>query len=143
MDRGMMIVMVRAAGLAALVLAVSAQAQVPTVNIEATCQAAAGVMNLNMKREEANAPNEVDLCLATENGAYQQMIKNFAVFQSLNRNDCVQPRVYLPSYAEWLTCFEMNKAAQEGRQQQGQAMSNFATSAPVTLPPLRTLNLRF
>jgi hypothetical protein len=142
MDRAILRFIARAAALAALVFGQSAQAQVPTINILQTCQAAAGVM-LNLKPEGGIALNDVELCLDTENKARQQMISNSSTFQPSDQEGCIQTKVYLPSYAEWLTCFEMNKAAREGRQQQGLAMSNFARMAPVTLPPLRSLGLRY
>jgi hypothetical protein len=140
MDRAILKFIARASGLATLMFANSTQAQVPTVNIQATCQAAAGVM-LNFKGDGGTAPNDVELCLESENSARQQMITKLSIFQSRDQEGCIQTRVYLPSYAEWLTCFEMNKAVREGRQQQGQMMSNFAIMAPVTLPSVRSLGL--
>jgi len=140
MDRAIPRFIACAAGSAALVFAVSAHAQIPTVNIQATCQAAAGVM-LNFKADGGVALNDVELCLESENSAYQQMTKNLPTFQSRDQEGCIQTRAYLPSYAEWLTCFEMNKAVREGRQQQGQTMSNFAIMAPVTLSSVRSLGL--
>jgi hypothetical protein len=141
MHRAILRFIAGAGGLTALVFGQSAQAQVPTVNIQQTCQAAAGVM-LNFKGDGGIALNDVELCLDAENKARQQMI-NSSSFHSSDQEGCIQTKVYLPSYAEWLTCFEMNKAVREDRQQQGLPMSNFAKMAPVTLPALRSLGLRY
>ena len=53
----------------------TAQAQVPTINIRETCQAAAGVM-LNLSG--SSSQNDVDICLESENKAQQQMIKDWS-----------------------------------------------------------------
>ena len=45
---------------------------------------------------------------------------------------CIQTNVYLPTYVEWLTCIEMNKAVREARKSSGTPTAN--PNAPVTLP---------
>src|SRR5260370_1363202 len=92
------------------VLADTAQAQVPTINIRETCRAAAGVM-VNLMGG-STAQNDVDICLESEDKARQQIIKDWSTFEPSDRAGCIQPNVYLPSYIEWLTCFEMNKVDQ-------------------------------
>jgi hypothetical protein len=122
------------------VLAEIAQAQVPTVNIRETCQAAAGVM-VNLMGG-STAQNDVQICLEGENKARQQMIKDWSTFQPSDREGCIQTRGYLPSYVEWLTCFEMNKSVRDARQQQGRAMRDLTNAdGSVTMPPLRSLGI--
>jgi hypothetical protein len=122
------------------VLAETAQAQVPTINIRETCQAAAGVM-VNLMGG-STAKNDVEICLEGENKARQQMIKDWSTFQPSDRAGCIQTRGYLPSYVEWLTCFEMNKSVRDARQQQGRAMRDLTNSdGTVTMPPLRSLGI--
>jgi hypothetical protein len=122
------------------VLAETAQAQVPTVNIRETCQAAAGVM-VNLMGG-STAQNDVEICLEGENKARQQMIKDWSTFQPSDREGCIQTRGYLPSYVEWLTCFEMNKSVRDARQQQGRAMRDLTNAdGSVTMPPLRSLGI--
>jgi hypothetical protein len=122
------------------VLAETAQAQVPTVNIRETCQAAAGVM-VNLMGG-STAQNDVQICLEGENKARQQMIKDWSTFQPSDREGCIQTRGYLPSYVEWLTCFEMNKSVRDARQQQGRAMRDLTNAdGSVTMPPLRSLGI--
>jgi hypothetical protein len=92
-----------------------ARAQLPTINIQATCQAAAGVMVSLMGG--STQLNDVQICLEGEQKAREQMLRDWSNFQASDRADCVQPDVYLPSYVEWLTCIEMNKTVREARQQ--------------------------
>jgi hypothetical protein len=105
------------AGLAA-VLADPARAQVPTVDIQKTCQSAATAM---IGLGSPGSTRDEEICLKSENDARERMIKDWSSFESSDRKDCIQPKSYLPSYIEWLTCFEMNKNVREMRQR-GQAM---------------------
>jgi hypothetical protein len=94
-------------------------AQVPTIDVRATCRAASSVMTMLMGG--SSVQNDVEVCLEGENKAHQQIVKDWSTFTSSDRASCVQPRVYLPSYVEWLTCFEMNKVVRQARDQ-GQGM---------------------
>jgi hypothetical protein len=134
------------AGLAAAVvagfmtfMADPARAQVPTIDIQATCQAAAGVMtNLALG---GTGTNEVQICLDSENKAREQLVKDWSTFRDSDREGCIQTRVYLPSYIEWLTCFEMNKIVREAREQGRAVKSLTNTDGTMTLPPLSTLGI--
>jgi hypothetical protein len=100
------------AGLASVV-GDTARAQVPTIDIRATCQAAGKVtMSLN----SPGSGGDLDICMKSETDAQQLMTKNWSTFDPSDRAGCIQPKVYLPSYIEWLTCFEMNKVVREMRQ---------------------------
>ena len=116
------------------VSAVSAQAQVPTVNIDKTCRVASTAM-VNLS---GTSTDDVDICLKAENTAREQIIKDWSAFPASDRTFCVQPRVYLPSYVEWLTCFELNKVVHQLREQ-GKVMKDLFTTNPdgsYTLPKL-------
>jgi hypothetical protein len=97
----------------ACAVADTARAQVPTVDIRETCRAASKVtVSLN----SPSGGGDLDICMKSETDAQQQMIKNWSTFQPSDRAGCVQTKVYLPSYIEWLTCFEMNKVVREMKQ---------------------------
>jgi len=114
----------------------SASAQVPTIDIKATCQAAASVM-VNLMGG-STTQNDVEICMETENKAREQINKEWSTFRPSDREGCVQANVYLPSYVEWLTCFEMNKVVREARQQQGRGISGITNpDGSVTLPRVR------
>ena len=125
------------AGVIAAVMAAfphAAQAQLPTVNIKDTCRAAAGVMVSLMGG--STTQNDVEICLESEEKARQQILKDWSSYAASDRGFCVQANVYLPSYIEWLTCFEMNKVVREARKAQGTALPS--SSAFVTLPRVRS-----
>jgi hypothetical protein len=102
---------------------------VPTVNIAATCRAASSV---TVSLLGSTGTNDFQVCMDGENRARDQIIKDWSAFAASDRVGCIQSNVYLPSYIEWLTCMEMNKAVREARKTSGTPMPN--PSAPVTLP---------
>jgi hypothetical protein len=91
--------------------------QLPSVNIQETCRIASGVMVSLLGGNTTQ--NDVDICLETENKARDQIVKDWSSYQASDRSGCIQPAVYLPSYVEWLTCFEMNKVVREARASRG------------------------
>src|SRR5262245_41652772 len=100
----------------------AAQAQVPTINVQDTCRVAAGVtVSLGTP-----GVDDVKICTDSENKARDQIIKDWGSYPASDRAQCVQTRYYLPSYVEWLTCFEMNKVVREARQQRTQVPSGGA-----------------
>jgi hypothetical protein len=122
------------------VLAGSARAQVPTVDIKRTCQAAAAAM---VSLGSPGTARDEEICMKSENDARDRMIKDWSSFEASDRKDCVQPKGYLPSYIEWLTCFEMNKNVREMRQR-GQVMPPVLPTGRdgyLTLPKVRNGNV--
>ena len=97
----------------ACVVADTARAQVPTIDIRETCTAAAKV---SVSLSSPGGAGDLDICMKSETEAQQQLAKNWSTFQQSDRAGCIQTGVYLPSYIEWLTCFEMNKVVREMRQ---------------------------
>ena len=135
--------MVRAAILTAscfvVLFAEAAYAQVPKINVQETCRAAAGVMVGLMGG--STTQNDVAICVESENKARQQLIKDWSSYRPSDRAGCIQVNVYLPSYVEWLTCFEMNKSVREGRQA-GRSMSEITNpDGSVTMPPVSSLGI--
>ena len=132
-----------AAALVGLVLApapAQAQVEVPTIDTQATCRAAAAVM-ANLSIAGTPGTDEVQICLESEQKARDQLIKNWSSFQPSDREGCIQTRGYLPSYIEWITCFEMNKTVREAREQ-GRAVTALTNpNGTMTLPPLSTLGI--
>ena len=110
-----------------------ARAQVPTINIQETCRAAAGVM-VNLMGG-STTENDIKICVETENKAHDQIVKDWSNFQASDRQGCIDTRAYLPSYVEWLTCFDMNKVVREARQQQGRSMQTITNPDGTTTMP--------
>jgi hypothetical protein len=57
----------------------------------------------------------VDNCLRQEQGARQTIIDNWATYSTSDRQHCLNPKVYMPSYVEWLTCLEMYRDVRQLR----------------------------
>lgn len=87
---------------------------VPTVDIQKTCRAAASVTS------GTSTQRDIDICVSSEQKAREQMAKDWGQYAAGDKARCVQagPRVYLPSYVEWLTCLEMETAVKKIRDEQ-------------------------
>jgi hypothetical protein len=109
------------------------RAQIPNINIEETCRAAARAMVSLMGGTLSQ--NDFDSCMASEKNAHQQLLSGLASFQPSDRALCIQAGAYLPSYIEWLTCFEMSKTVREASKTQGTKPND--PSVIVTLPKVR------
>jgi hypothetical protein len=96
-----------------LVIAVALADSVPTVNIHNTCRAAASVTS------GTSVQTDIDICVSSEEKAREQMVKDWSQYAGVDKTRCVQagPKVYLPSYVEWLTCLEMESAVKRMRQE--------------------------
>ena len=81
--------------------------EVPTVDIQKTCQAAAGVMVSLLGGSTTD--QDVKGCLDSEQKAREQIIKDRATYSAVDKSRCMRTDVYLPSYVEWLTCLEMER----------------------------------
>ena len=75
---------------------------VPTIDIQKTCKAAAVVT------AGPSAQTDINICVSSEQKARDQLVKDWAQYAAADKTRCVQsgPRVYLPSYIEWLTCLD-------------------------------------
>ena len=103
-----------------------ARADVPTVDIENTYGVAATAMVQLMGGSSVDGDR--DICLGSERGARATLVKDWGSYPAQDRERCVQTRVYLPSYVEWLTCLEMERDVRKMRINQPNP------KAPVTLP---------
>jgi hypothetical protein len=75
----------------------------PTVDIRSTCRTSINaVVSLGGTYSET-----LDACLQQQNAALEQIKKNWAIYPATAKAHCIQPSGYMPSYIEWLTCFEM------------------------------------
>jgi hypothetical protein len=95
-------------------LVIAAADGVPTIDIQKTCKAAAVVT------AGPSAQTDINICVSSEQKARDQLVKDWAQYAAADKARCVQsgPRVYLPSYIEWLTCLEMETAVKKMRQEQ-------------------------
>src|SRR5256886_4681399 len=100
--------------------------EVPTIDIQKTCQLAAGAMVKLMGG--TTTEQDINACLDSEQKARDQIVKDLATYASADKVQCMRTDVYLPSYVEWLTCLEM------GRDVRKMEREDQFGSGPYTLP---------
>jgi hypothetical protein len=93
---------------------------VPTIDVQKTCRAAASVTS------SVTSQRDVEICASSEQKAREQMVKDWSQYAAGDKVRCVQagPKVYLPSYVEWLTCLEMETAVKKMREEQNTPASS-------------------
>jgi hypothetical protein len=107
----------------------STRADIPQIDIEETCRAAARAMVSLMGGSTTEQDRKA--CLDSEQKAREQIIKDQATYSSADKRRCMRTRDYLPSYVEWLTCLEMERDVRKMRQGEP------AATDTVTLPRVR------
>jgi hypothetical protein len=70
-------------------------------------------------------------CLDDENDARNQLNKDWAKFPASDKAQCIQPKVYLPSYVEWLTCLELTRDVKTMRKGRPRPTSSGIHECPV------------
>jgi hypothetical protein len=74
---------------------------VPKIDVKKTCRNAATVTGTLTQQD-------IDACIADEQGARDELVKNWSQFSAAARANCVHTSTdYLPSYVEVLTCLSM------------------------------------
>jgi hypothetical protein len=91
----------------AAALEAQARRDVPAIDIQKTCKAAAGAMVSLMGG--STTEQDVNACLDSEQKARDQIVKDQATYSAADKKQCMRTGVYLPSYVEWLTCLEMER----------------------------------
>jgi hypothetical protein len=89
--------------------------EVPAIDIQKTCQAAAGAMVTLMGG--TTSEQDINACLDSEQKARDQIVKDRATYSSADKKQCMVTGVYLPSYVEWLTCLEMERDVKKMQRQ--------------------------
>ena len=103
-----------------------ANAQAPSIDIVQTCRTVSSVTTA------ATTQQDVDYCLRSEQRALVQLTRSWNSFSDADKQQCVRPKVYLPSYVEWLTCLEMERDARKLRN--GEPILVGSDRLPVELP---------
>ena len=110
--------------LASTLVLAAASGGPPKVNIEATCRAS----EIEIKKVFGNDTMVTTSgCLMQENAALDELVKTWSTFTSADKASCVQPRGYMPSYVEWLTCLETRKELRRIRAQDKAARRGLET----------------
>jgi hypothetical protein len=78
---------------------------VPNIDIAKTCRNSATVTGTRTQED-------VDACIVDEQGARDELVKEWAQFSGAYKAQCVRASTdYLPSYVEVLTCLSISKDA--------------------------------
>jgi hypothetical protein len=78
----------------------------PTVAIDKTCRASTD----EIARLFGDATMATfDACMKQQNDALERIKLDWRTYPSSDKARCVQPTAYMPSYVEWLTCFEAER----------------------------------
>jgi hypothetical protein len=88
---------------------------VPTIDIDRSCQASATALGSIYNGDTKDA---VNVCMMDEQGARDELAKNWDSYPALAKARCVQTREYLPGYVEWLACIEMTRDVIQLRKQE-------------------------
>jgi hypothetical protein len=83
-----------------------------------------GVPKIDVKRTCRNAATgtvtqqDIAACIADEQGAHDELVKNWSQFSAAARAQCVHTSTdYLPSYIEVLTCLSMARDVKKSSQE--------------------------
>jgi|HubBroStandDraft_5_1064220.scaffolds.fasta_scaffold1283631_1 hypothetical protein len=80
---------------------------VPKIDLGKTCRIAASVIGAPTK-------NDIDVCIADEQDAHNQIVKDWGQFPAIAKDRCIRASTeYLPSYVEMITCLQMTKDAKD------------------------------
>jgi hypothetical protein len=87
-------------------LLISVADGVPNIDLKKTCRDAATASGA------APTQNDIDICIADEQGARDELVKAWAQFSGTAKARCVRASTdYSPSYVEVLTCLSMARDA--------------------------------
>ena len=86
----------------------------PAIDFQATCRASVKAVVEAVGNTTAVT---LEVCIKQEESARIQMDKDWATYPAEDKEGCVHPKQYSPSYVEWLTCFENRREARRLRNQ--------------------------
>jgi hypothetical protein len=84
----------------------------PNIDIQNTCRESSGALI----SVTGNNKQDLDSCINDEQEARTTVTKAWANYPSLAKSKCINPKDYLPSYVEWLSCLEMTRDVIKMRQ---------------------------
>ena len=82
----------------------AASAGPPGVDIHKTCRESERAITAIFGNSNAAT---FENCMRQEHTDQAQIVRDWASYPAADKTHCVQPKVYMPSYIEWLTCLEI------------------------------------
>jgi hypothetical protein len=88
---------------------------VPPIDVQKTCRTSEQAIFAIFGDKTAAT---YDSCLEQEQAAGKLIAKDWTTFPAVDKTLCAQPGSYMPSYVEWLTCFEMQRDIRKMRKEE-------------------------
>ena len=104
---------------------VAASGGPPKVDIQTTCRISEKEI---AKVFGATFADTFDSCMRQQSDALKEIEKNWATYPAADKELCAQPKAYMPSYVEWLTCFEMDLDVRKIRAENAKAQAKAQTT---------------
>ena len=79
-------------------------------NTRATCRASVRAVFDAVGNTNAAT---LDICIKQEESARAEMDRDWATYPAADKEQCVHPKQFSPSYVEWLTCLENRREARK------------------------------
>jgi hypothetical protein len=95
---------------------IAAAGGVPHVNMENNCRVSEKTLK-DMFGDSLRG-DVFESCMTQEGAAREEILKNWATYPAADRAHCIQPTAYMPSYVEWITCFEIARDVRKMRKEQ-------------------------
>jgi hypothetical protein len=100
---------------------------VPTIDIQKICRAS----EREIRALFSDVTRDVfGPCMDDEREARAELVKNWATVPAFDKERCVQPAQYLPSYVEWLICVQMTEDVRKMLKNQPPPSSAGVQSSP-------------
>ena len=94
------------------ILLAAATGSFPAIDIEKTCR---GSEKSIVEIFGSGTDMTFDACMKQQSDARGQIANDWPNYPAEGRQRCMNPRAYMPSYVEWLTCLEMEGAVRDLR----------------------------
>ena len=88
-------------------VAAVAQNAVPKIDMEKHCRSRAKT-NEEMMGDKKAGEQAFETCLRYERAAKAALDEAWTKIPPAYKQKCIQPGIYSPSYAEWISCLEIN-----------------------------------
>ena len=82
----------------------------PTIDFQATCRASVRAVFDAVGNTTAAT---LDICIKQEESARAEMDRDWTTYPAADKEQCVHPKQFSPSYVEWLTCLENRREARK------------------------------
>ena len=99
----------------------------PTIDIQRTCRENVNALSTVLGGQIGQ---DMDVCLMDEQGARDQIVKDWANYPAIAKARCVQPKEYLPGYVEWQACLELTRDMLKLRKENAPSTSGSTTGSP-------------